>query len=115
MTLTVRGIEDSPVIDALSLGPITIGTPAYAAGAFSGRQDHLTLLDAPRTDAAALQRAVATFPGAKVFTKHAYIEKQTSGINQLLGGLRRAAGAGRDRQPLRAGQHARAGHLRAHA
>jgi putative ABC transport system permease protein len=84
LTLTVRGIEDSPVIDALSLGPITIGTPAYAAGAFSGRQDHLTLLDAPRTDAAALQRAVATFPGAKVFTKHAYIEKQTSAINQLL-------------------------------
>jgi putative ABC transport system permease protein len=84
LTLTVRGIEDSPVIDALSLGPITIGTPAYAAGGFSGRQDHLTLLDAPTTDAAALQRAVATFPGAKVFTKHAYIEKQTSGINQLL-------------------------------
>ena len=25
LTLTVRGIEDSPVIDALSLGPITIG------------------------------------------------------------------------------------------
>jgi ABC-type lipoprotein release transport system permease subunit len=30
------------------------------------------------------------------------------------GDLRRAAGTGRDRQPLRAGQHARAGHLRAH-
>jgi putative ABC transport system permease protein len=84
MVLTVRGIEASPVVDALSLGPITIGTPAYAAGGFSGRQDHLTLLDAPAADPATLQRAVDLFPGAKVFTKHAYIEKQTSGINQLL-------------------------------
>ena len=84
LTLTVRGIEDSPVIDALGMGPITIGTPAYAAGGFSGRQDHLTLLDAPTADPAALQRAVDPFPGAKVFTKHAYIEEQTSGINQLL-------------------------------
>jgi putative ABC transport system permease protein len=84
LTLTVRGIEDSPVIDALGLGPITIGTQGYAAGGFSGRQDHLTLVDAPTTDPAALQRAVDPFPGAKVFTKHAYIEKQSSGINQLL-------------------------------
>jgi putative ABC transport system permease protein len=84
LTLTVRGIEDSPVIDALGLGPITIGNQAYAAGGFSGRQEHLTLIDAPSSDPAALQRAVDAFPGAKVFTKHAYIEKQTSGINQLL-------------------------------
>jgi putative ABC transport system permease protein len=84
LTLTVRGIEDSPVIDALGLAPITIGTDAYAAGGFSGRQDHLTLVDAPAADAAALQRAVSPFPGAKVFTKHAYIEKQASGVNQLL-------------------------------
>jgi putative ABC transport system permease protein len=84
LTLTVRGIEDSPVIDALGLGPITIGTDAYAAGGFGGRQDHLTLVDAPTTDPAALQRAVGAFPGAKVFTKGAYIDKQTSGINQLL-------------------------------
>jgi putative ABC transport system permease protein len=84
LTLTVRGIEDSPVIDALGLGPITIGTEAYGAGGFSGRQDHLTLVDAPTTDPAKLQAAVAAFPGAKVFSKHAYIEKQTSGINQLL-------------------------------
>jgi putative ABC transport system permease protein len=84
LTLTVRGIEDSPVIDALGLGPITIGTQAYAAGDFSGRQVHLTLIDAPTTDAATLERAVAPFPGAKVFTKHAYIDKATSGIDQLL-------------------------------
>jgi putative ABC transport system permease protein len=84
LALTVRGIEDSPVIDALGMGPITIGTEAYRAGGFSGRQDHLTLLDAPTADAAALQRAVDPFPGAKVFSKHAYIEEQTSGIDQLL-------------------------------
>jgi putative ABC transport system permease protein len=84
LTLTVRGIESSPVIDALGLGPITIGTPAYAAGGFSGRQEHMTLVDAPTTDPAKLQRAVAPYPGAKVFSKNAYIEKQTSGINQLL-------------------------------
>jgi putative ABC transport system permease protein len=66
------------------MGPITIGRQAYAAGGFSGRQDHLTLLDAPTANRAALQRAVDPFPGAKVFTKHAYIEEQTSAINQLL-------------------------------
>ena len=84
LTLTVRGIEDSPVIDALAMGPITIGTDAYAVGGFSGRQDHLTLVDAPTVDTETLQRAVSSFPGAEVFTKHAYIDKQTSGINQLL-------------------------------
>jgi putative ABC transport system permease protein len=84
LTFTVHGIESSPVIDALGLGPITIGTPAYAAGGFSGREEHMTLIDAPTTDPAKLERAVAPFPGAKVFTKSAYIEKQTSGINQLL-------------------------------
>src|SRR4029453_19482664 len=68
LTLTVRGIEDSPVIDALGMGPITIGSQAYAAGGFSGRQDPLTLLDAPTADAAALQRAVDPFPGAKGFS-----------------------------------------------
>ena len=84
LTFTVHGIENSPVIDALGLGPITIGTQAYAAGGFSGRVEHMTLVDAPTTDPAKLQQAVAPFPGAKVFTKTAYIEKQTSGINQLL-------------------------------
>ena len=66
------------------MGPITIGTGAYAAGGFSGRQDHLTLVDAPTVDTATLQHAVNSFPGARVFTKHAYIDKQNSGINQLL-------------------------------
>ncbi len=84
VTLTVRGIEKSPVIDALGLGPITIGDQAYAAGGFSGRQDHMTLIDAPDANQAQLQAAVASFPGAKVFTKSAYIDEQTSGINQLL-------------------------------
>ena len=84
LTLTVHGIEDSPVIDALGLGPITIGTQAYAAGGFSGREDHLTFVDAPTVDGATLQRAVAQFPGAKVFTKDAYIDKQTSSVNELL-------------------------------
>ena len=114
LTLTVRGIEASPVIDALGLGPITIGTPAYAAGGFSGRQDHLTLLDAPTADPAALQRAVDLVPGRQG-VHQARLHRQADQRHQPAAGpLRRAAGAGRDRQPLRAGQHARAGHLRAH-
>ena len=47
LRLTVRGIEDSPVVDALGLGPITIGTGAYKAGGFAGRNVHLTFIDAP--------------------------------------------------------------------
>jgi putative ABC transport system permease protein len=84
LRLTVRGIEDSPVIDALGLGPITIGNAAYKAGGFAGRDEHLTFIDAPGASAAALQKSVAGFPGAKVFTKTAYIEKQTSTVDQLL-------------------------------
>ncbi len=81
----MRGIEDSPVIDALGLGPITIGTRAYAAGGFTGRDAHLTFIDAPGASAATLQKSIAGFPGAKVFTKSAYIAKQTSSVDQLLG------------------------------
>jgi putative ABC transport system permease protein len=85
LRLTVRGIEDSPVIDALGLGPITIGTGAYKAGGFAGRNVHLTFIDAPGVSAAKLQQAVSGFPGAKVFTKSAYVDKQTNSVNQLLG------------------------------
>ena len=85
LRLTVRGIEASPVIDALGLGPITIGIGAYNAGGFAGHSVHLTFIDAPGASAATLQHAVSGFPGAKVFTKSAYVDKQTNSVNQLLG------------------------------
>ncbi|MGZ6707816.1 MAG: ABC transporter permease [Solirubrobacteraceae bacterium] len=85
LRLTVRGVQDSPVVDALGLGPITIGTAAYRAGGFAGTSTHLTFIDAPGASTGALQRAVAGYPGAKVFTKSAYIAQQTSWVDQILG------------------------------
>ena len=64
---------------------ITIGNAAYKAGGFAGRNVHLTFIDAPGASAATLQRSVSGFPGAKVFTKSAYVDKQTNSVNQLLG------------------------------
>jgi putative ABC transport system permease protein len=43
LRLTVRGIEKSPVLDMLGLGPITVGTAAYAR-AFENDRSFLTFV-----------------------------------------------------------------------
>ena len=60
-------------------------TPQDGLDWFAGRNVHLTFIDAPGVSAATLQQAVSGFPGAKVFTKSAYVDKQTNSVNQLLG------------------------------
>ena len=45
LALTVRGIEESPVIDAFALGPITISQPAFEK-AFDSRLNTLTFVKA---------------------------------------------------------------------
>jgi putative ABC transport system permease protein len=77
--LTVRGIEDSPVLDVLGLGPITISQRAFAA-AFDNPRNRLTLADGPVD---AIARALAPYPDAKVLTKAAFIDDQTRFIGQL--------------------------------
>ncbi len=81
LDLVVRGVETSPVIDALGLGPITIGTAA-ADGAFAGERNRWTLAQA--ADPAALRAAVAAFPDAKVQTTAAYAAEQAAVVDDLL-------------------------------
>jgi putative ABC transport system permease protein len=78
LALTVRGIEGSPVIDAMGLGPVTIGRAAYD-GAFENERSLILL-----SDAADPARALSAFPDTKVRTKSEYVDDQAAGIDQLL-------------------------------
>jgi putative ABC transport system permease protein len=78
--LRVKGIEDSPVLDVLSLGPITISRQAFGR-AFDNQRNRLTLADGPVD---AIARALAPYPDAKVLSKAAFIDDQTQFIGQLL-------------------------------
>ena len=84
LDLTVRAIEESPVLDVLSLGPITISHEAFE-GVFAAERNRFTLVAGG--DQAALQRAVAAFPEVEVSTKDEFIAKQTEWIGQILGVL----------------------------
>ena len=107
-TLTVRGIEHSPVIDAMGLGPVTIGRAAYDR-AFENERSLLLLRTSPtrrrRSRASRTRRSRTTA---------AYVDEQV-GDRPAAGHLLRAARAGGDRVAVRHRQHARAGDVRAHA
>jgi putative ABC transport system permease protein len=81
LELTVRAIEESPVLDVLSLGPITISQEAFA-GAFENERNRFTLVAGG--DKAALERALASFPEVEVSTKDEFITTQTEWIGQIL-------------------------------
>jgi putative ABC transport system permease protein len=81
LRLTVRAIEESPVLDVLSLGPITISQQAFE-GAFAAERNRFTLVAGG--DVAALERALAAFPEVEVSTKDAFITTQTEWIGQIL-------------------------------
>jgi putative ABC transport system permease protein len=81
LALTVRAIEKSPVIDALSLGPITVPQAAFEK-AFESDRNLLTFVRAD--DGARLSAALAAFPDAKAQTKKAYIKSLTADIDTLL-------------------------------
>jgi putative ABC transport system permease protein len=78
LRLTVRGIERSPVLDVMALGPITISRATYD-GAFEN--DRNAYLFATDGDPA---RALAAFPDTKVLTRDAYVEEQLSMVDSLL-------------------------------
>jgi putative ABC transport system permease protein len=84
LDLEVRGIEKSPVIDALGLGPITISREAGAAAGLKQTRNKLTLVDAPGGSGDAVRRALAGFPEVEVQTTKAYIDDQASSIDSLL-------------------------------
>jgi putative ABC transport system permease protein len=78
LALTVRGIEGSPMIDSMGLGPVTIGRQAYD-GAFENQRS-LVLL----SGAADPAKALSAFPDTKVRTKSEYVDDQVQGVDQLL-------------------------------
>jgi putative ABC transport system permease protein len=81
LALRVRAIEDSPVLDVLSLGPITISTEAFEA-AFTAARNRFTLVAG--SDEAALARAVAAFPEVMVYSKAEFVTRQTEFISSIL-------------------------------
>jgi putative ABC transport system permease protein len=78
LDLTVRGIEGSPMIDSMGLGPVTIGRAAYD-GAFENERSLVLLSDA--SDPA---KALTGMPDTKVRTKAQYVDEQVKGVDQLL-------------------------------
>lgn len=81
LDLEVRGIESSPVLDLLGLGPITIGTPAYER-AFENRRAFLTFVAAE--DGAALLGALAAHPDVKLQSAEAWIDSRAASLDALL-------------------------------
>jgi putative ABC transport system permease protein len=82
LDLTVKGIEESAVLDAFDLGPITLGEAAYSRS-FENERSIYTFVDAESTEA--VEGAIAAFPDAKAFDKEEFIQNRTEGIDILLG------------------------------
>jgi putative ABC transport system permease protein len=81
LQLVVRGIEKSPVLDMLGLGPITLGAAAYV-GAFENDRSFLTFVKGG--DAAALKSALASHPDVKLQTEAGWIDARAASLDQLL-------------------------------
>jgi putative ABC transport system permease protein len=77
LDLTVRGIEHSPVIDIMGLGPVTIGPEAYRS-AFANDRASYTFTDADPS------AALAGNPDTKSRTTAAFVDEQLELMNQLL-------------------------------
>ena len=78
LDLTVRGIEHSPVVDAMGLGPVTLGPAGYDR-AFKNQQSAFTF--ASGGDPA---RALAGLPDTKTRTIGTFIDDQLAMLDQLL-------------------------------
>ena len=81
LRLRIRGIEESPVLDSLSLGPITVSSVAFEK-AFETERDRLAFVTT--SDAGALERALGGFPDAHVLTRDGFIADMTADIDSLL-------------------------------
>ena len=55
----LRGIEKSPVLDALGLGPVTVGKAAYDS-AFANQKPMLTMVDASAAARPALDKVLGS-------------------------------------------------------
>jgi putative ABC transport system permease protein len=81
--LKVRAIEESPVLDILGFGPITISNQAFD-GAFETERNRFTLVSG---EPDAVRSALAGFPEVEVWSKDEFITKQTEWIGMILGVL----------------------------
>jgi putative ABC transport system permease protein len=81
LDLTVRAIEDSPILDPMAMGPITVSQQAFES-AFESNKNLLTFVSAQ--GGADIQRALGAFPDVKVMDKAAYIDEMTASIDQIL-------------------------------
>ena len=81
LRLTVRAIEESPVLDVLSLGPITISQTAFE-GAFTAERNRFTLVSGGSVES--LEAALAGFPEVMVATKDEFVTAQTEWIGSIL-------------------------------
>lgn len=77
LELTVSGIEKSPVLDVLGLGPITISHAAFDR-TFEQQRNRLTFAAAGATD------ALKAFPNVQVQDKADFIDGQTAWIGMIL-------------------------------
>ena len=82
LNLTVKGIENSSVLDAFDLGPITVSDAAYDRS-FENQRTVYTFVDAESTEA--VDKAIAAYPDAKAFDKEEFIQNRTEGIDILMG------------------------------
>ncbi len=78
LSLAVRGIEGSPLLDSMGLGPVTIGRAAYDK-AFENERS-LVLL----SDVADPAKALAGLPDVKVRTAAEYVDEQVKAVDELL-------------------------------
>ena len=81
LPLEVRGIEDSPVLDSLGLGPITVANQAFDR-AFETQRDRLAFVTT--SDPAAVEKALGAFPDAHLLSKAGFIADMTADIDSLL-------------------------------
>ena len=83
LMLRVRGIEESPVLDAMGLGPVTVGQAAFDH-AFASEKAFITMVAAPASAKDAIEKALAPYPDALVSTTDAFIAERTSDVDMLL-------------------------------
>ena len=82
LSLTVKGVERSSVIDVLAFGPITIALDTFEAAEFPVDRNRMTFVDAGSE--AALAGVMDGFPEAEAQTTGAYADKQAASVDQLL-------------------------------
>jgi putative ABC transport system permease protein len=83
LTVQIRGIEESPILDAMGLGPITISDAAFDA-TFAAERNLLTFIAAPESAKAQLDEVLAAYPDAQVQTIPSFVEQRASDVDTLL-------------------------------